>query len=103
MLLFQLEKAVPDILSAVLHPFSIHVIICVSAGASKRFKQLLLQQTGEWDEEAAALLANFQGRSLLEHRNNAWDSPTTVGNCNVLCTSCGSCFRHPWVGSGWDG
>jgi hypothetical protein len=34
---------------------------CVLSGANKRFKQLLLQQTGTWDEEGAALLANFKG------------------------------------------
>lgn len=30
-------------------------------GAHERFKQLLLQQTGTWDEEAAGMLANFKG------------------------------------------
>jgi hypothetical protein len=37
------------------------VYVCLITGASKRFKQLLLQQTGSWDEESAALLVNFKG------------------------------------------
>lgn len=37
-----------------------YITVRPCVGAAKRFKQLLLQQTGEWDEEAAELLQHFK-------------------------------------------
>jgi len=39
-------------------------VIPAAAGSAKRFKQLLLQQTGTWDEVAAALLEEFEGEII---------------------------------------
>jgi hypothetical protein len=54
------QESIPIVLEHSISFNTVHAV-CACAGANKRFKQLLLQQTGAWDEESAELLVNFKG------------------------------------------